>query len=92
MTVRAKIQLAKDLARSDVRQVMASSRNFAGELLVQAEVNGEMVFVAIKSNSDPVDLLPTAPASAWKKSSSLLSAVMKGYLSVTVVDSSSVTL
>lgn len=92
MTVRAKIQLAKDLARLDVVQVLASSRNFAGKLLVQAEVDGVLCFVSIQSNAPAVDLLATAPAQAWKRSASLLNAVMKGYLSVSVTSSSAGTM
>jgi hypothetical protein len=84
MTVRAKIQLAKDLARNDVNGVWAKCQNFAGTLMVQAEVDGVLVHVPIQGSSPAVNLLATAPASAWKKSNSLLGAVLKGYLTVSV--------
>ena len=89
VTVRAKIKLAKDLAHPGVQEVLARSQNFSGELLVQAEVDGVLTFVTVRSGGADVNLLATAPASAWRKSSSLLNAVMKGYLSVTVVGVSS---
>lgn len=84
MTVRAKIQLAKDLGAPNVSRVEARVKNFCGELLVQAEVDGVLVFASLRSSTGDVNLLTTAPASAWKKSNSLLNAVRLGYLDVRV--------
>lgn len=89
MTVRAKLHLSKELAKSaSIVELRARTLSFNGELRVQVEYEKELHVVSIKSTGRPedfVDLLTVAPASAWKGSGSLLSAVKLGYLAVSVV-------
>ena len=89
MTVRAKTELHKALSTPDLVGLMARS-NVVGELQVQAiGYDGKMVSVFLPSSvglTEPrlVNLLDSAPASAWKASRSFLAAVRAGHVHVTL--------
>ncbi len=90
MTVREKSSLNRALGQHhDVSALWAIS-HVVGELQVQAVgYEGRMVTVFIPSSvgqSEPrsVNLIDSAPASAWKASRSLMAAVRAGYVHVTL--------
>ncbi len=89
MTVRAKTELHRALAATNVAGLWVMS-NIVGEVQVQViGAKGEMLPVFVPSSAGLerprwVNLLDTAPATAWKKSRSLMAAVRANHIYVTL--------
>jgi hypothetical protein len=90
MTVRGKAEIVRQLAGPGIRRILVSS-SLMGELQIQADgPKGETIQVFVPSSAGQpnpryLDLVPLAPASAWRQSRTFLAAIRDGYLQVQLV-------